>query len=257
MARVIAVISGKGGVGKTTVSLNLAAALVKRFAKRVTIVDCNVTTSHVGLHLGMYYHPTNLNKVLKDEAHINDAIHEHHTGIKVIPASLSLGDLKGVDMTKIKEKIESLHNHNDVIILDSGPGLGREAMSCLKAAEEVIYVTTPYIPAVMDIVRCREVVSELELKELGIVVNMREGEKHEMNRQEIEQLTRVPIIAEIPLDKDIKRSLSDKMPSVIHKPRARSSRPFFKLAASVVGEKYVSPNPVRKILQRLGIRTLF
>lgn len=257
MARVIAVISGKGGVGKTTVSLNIAAALVKRFSKRVTVVDCNVTTSHVGLHLGMYYHPANLNKVLKDEAHINDAIHEHHTGINVVPASLSLSDLKGVDMTRIKEKIDSLHNHNDVIILDSGPGLGREAMSCLKACEEVVYVTTPYIPAVMDIVRCREVVAEMGLKELGLVVNMREWDRHEMNRQEIEQLTRVPIIAEIPMDREVRRSLAEKMPSVLHKPRAKSSRPFFKLAALIAGEKYVSPNPVRDVLQRLGIRTLF
>jgi len=254
MARIIAVISGKGGVGKTTVALNLAAALVKKFGRRVTVVDCNVTTSHIGLHLGMYYHPINLNKVLKEEAHINDAIHEHHTGLKIVPASLSLSDLKGVDMTKIKEKIESLHNHNDIIILDSGPGLGREAMSCLRAAEEVIYVTTPYIPAVMDIVRCKEVVNELGLQELGVVVNMCERDRHEMSRQEIEQLTRLPIIAEIPHDRTIKRALAEKLPSVLYRPHAKSSKPFLRLAASIVGEKHVSPNPVKGILNRLGIR---
>jgi cell division ATPase MinD len=254
MARIIAVISGKGGVGKTTVTLNLAAALVKKFGRRVTVVDCNITTSHLGLHLGMYYHPINLNKVLKEEAHINDAIHEHHTGLRIVPASLSLSDLKGVDMTKIREKIESLQNHSDIIILDSGPGLGREAMSCLRAAEEVIYVTTPYIPAVMDIVRCKEVVNELGLKELGLVVNMRERDRHEMSRQEIEQLTRLPIIVEVPHDKVVKRAIAEKLPSVLYKPHAKSSKVFFKLAASIAGEKYLYTNPIRDVLNKLSIR---
>lgn len=256
MARIIAVISGKGGVGKTTVSLNLAAAIVKKFNRRVVVVDCNVTTSHLGLHLGMYYHPVSLNKVLRDEAHIRDAVHDHHSGLKVVPASLSLSELKGVDMTKIKDKLDSLADSHDIIILDSGPGLGREAMSCLKAAEEVIYVTTPYVPAVMDIVRCKDVVSELGLKELGLVVNMVERDRHEMGTKEIEQLTRLPVISHIPMDRAVKHSLAEKTPVTHHRPRSKSSRAFFRLAGTVVGERqvYREPGIIQGILEKMRIR---
>ncbi len=259
MARIIAVISGKGGVGKTTVSLNLAAAMVKKFNRRVTVVDCNVTTSHLGLHLGMYYHPVNLNKVLRDEAHIRDAVHDHHSGLRVVPASLSLSELKGVDMTKIKDKLDSLGESNDIIILDSGPGLGREAMSCLKAAEEIIYVTTPYVPSVMDIVRCKDVVSELGLKELGLVVNMVERDRHEMSTKEIEQLTRLSVISHIPLDRAIKHSLAEKMPVTHHRPRSKSSRAFFKLAGTVLGERemYREPGVIGGILHRFGVARVY
>ena len=51
MARIIGIVSGKGGVGKTTLGINLGAALAHHLKKNVTIVDCNVTTSHLGLYL--------------------------------------------------------------------------------------------------------------------------------------------------------------------------------------------------------------
>jgi len=256
MARTIAVISGKGGVGKTTVAINLAAALAKKFNRRVTVIDCNVTTSHLGLHLGMYYHPVSLNKVLRGEAHIHQAVHDHHSGIRVVPASLSITDLKGVDISRLSEKVEALDEHNDFVILDSGPGLGREAMSCIKAAEEVIYVTTPYTPAVMDVVRCKEVVSELGIKELGLVVNMVERERHEMTNQEIEQITRLPVISTVPYERAVKKSLAEKVPVVVLKPSGGSSRAFHRLAATVVGESAPEVPSLQSLLERIGLGRL-
>ena len=70
MTRVIGVISGKGGVGKTTVVANLGAIFAQKYKKDVVIVDCNVSTSHLGLYLGMYYTPITLKQVLKGDAEI-------------------------------------------------------------------------------------------------------------------------------------------------------------------------------------------
>ena len=242
MSRTIAVISGKGGVGKTTTALNLGAVLSNKFDKNVTIVDCNVTASHLGLHLGMYYHPTNINHVLKEESHIHDATHDHHDSkLKIVPASLSLDDLHGVDMSLLRDSIQHLGTHSDIVLLDGAPGLGREAMATIKAADEVLYVTTPYVPAVMDVVRTKDIVNELGKEELGIVVNMRENDRHEMNKEEIEQLTRLPVIGTVPHDKNVKRSLHKKMPVVLHKPRSKSSKAYHKLATTLTGESYETP----------------
>ena len=215
MSKIIGIVSGKGGVGKTTLTINLGSVLAQQFKKNVTVIDCNVTTSHLGLYLGMYYSPVTLNKVLRGESKIEDAIYEHFSGMKVIPASLSLSELDGIDITQIRSSIENILEKNDVILLDSAPGMGREALAALRAADGVIFVTTPYVPSVMDIVRCQEVVNELGIKSVGIVLNMVNKEKYEMSTDEIEQLTKLPVIASIPYDKNVNKSLAAKIPAAL------------------------------------------
>ena len=171
MGKIIGIVSGKGGTGKTTVAINLGTAISQHLKRSVTLIDCNVTTSHLGLHLGMYNHTIALNHVLREEHNIEDAVYDHFSGIKIIPASLSPKDLHGVDIVKLREKVRDIAYRNDMVFIDSCPGLGREAIGAIKACDEILYVTNPNIPAVMDIVRCQEVVSELGAKPLGIVQN--------------------------------------------------------------------------------------
>lgn len=253
MARIIGVVSGKGGVGKTTVTVNLGAVLAQNFKKRVTVIDCNVTTSHLGLYLGMYYSPITLNKVLRGESTIQEAVYEHFTGMKIVPASLSLSELEGVDITQIKNNIKVLNNDNDIIFLDSSPGLGREALACLRACDEVLYVTTPYVPSIMDVIRCQEVVNEIGLKPIGIVLNMIDKEKHEMTKKEIEQLTGLPVITSIPYDKNVKMALTEKLPVVVFKPYTSASKEFFKIAGSLIGETYKSNSLFSRLLNRFRL----
>jgi len=254
LARIISIISGKGGVGKTTVGLNLGASLAKHFKKNVTLVDCNVTTSHVGLYLGMYYCPITLNKVLRGEYDINEAVNEHYSGMNVVPASLSLSDLDGVDITELRNKLKGLFNDNDIILLDASPGLGREGVASLKASDEVLYVTNPYIPFVMDIVRCQEVANEVGVKPLGVVVNMANNKKYEMTKSEIEELTKLPVIATIPHDKNVHRSLTLKMPVVLFKPYSAASKELIKLSSNLIGETYKVEGRIARFLKKLRLR---
>jgi septum site-determining protein MinD len=73
LVRIIDVCSGKGGVGKTTVAANLGLAL-QNFGKKVAVVDCNLTTSHLGLLFGFHNYPITLNNFLKGEARMEDII---------------------------------------------------------------------------------------------------------------------------------------------------------------------------------------
>ena len=243
--------SGKGGVGKTTLVVNLGAVLAQHFKKKVTAVDCNVTASHLGLHLGMYYWPATLNKVLRGENSVEEAIYKHFSGMKVIPASLSLVELEGVDVGKIKNGIEPVFEDNDLVLLDTSPGLGREAISALKSSEEVIYVTTPFFPSVLDVVRTHEVAKELGVKPIGVVLNMVKRERHEMSKVEVEQLTGLPVIATVPYDKNVEKSLVTKMPVVNLNPNAAASKEFFKLAASLIGVPYKTESLLSKIIDKI------
>ena len=254
MARIIAIASGKGGVGKTTVALNLGTVLAYYFNKEVILIDCNVTTSHLGMYLGMYYSPVTLNKVLRGEVSMKEAVYDHFGGMKIVPASLSLSDLEGVDVTKLREKINLIADENEIIFLDAAPGLGRESIAALKAADEVLFVTTPYVPAVMDIVRSMEVVNEIGIRPLGIVLNMVEKEKYEMTPQEVEQLTRIPVIASIPFDKNIHKSLVEKLPVIVFKPNSKASKAFMELSMSLVGYSFEKKSIFSRIADKLRFR---
>ncbi len=236
LTRVIGVISGKGGVGKTTIVANLGAALASQFKTDVTIVDCNITTAHLGLHLGMYYSPSTINKALTGELPIDNTMYEHFTGMKIIPASLSLKDLSGVDMFNLKSTIKNLYGKTDLVILDAAPGLGREATAAIRASHEVVFVTTPFVPAVMDIVKLKRVIDELDIKTNGIVLNMVRREKYELTKDDVERLTEIPVISIIPEDRNVPKSLAAKVPSVILHPESPASREFTTLAAKLIGE---------------------
>ncbi len=237
MSRVISISSGKGGVGKTTVATNLAAALSFKFKDSVIVVDCNITASHLGLHFGKYYYPVNLNHVLRGEADLKDAIYEHSHGIKFIPASLSFKDLKRTDIGEIKKLISELKKEADFIILDTAPGLGRETMSVLRASDEVIFVSTLFTPSIADLIRCNEAVKEMDTRALGIVLNM-SSRRDELSKEEVESLVGLPVLEVIPTDKNILKSLIARQPVVLYKPKCRVSRKFYSIAAQIKGVEY-------------------
>jgi septum site-determining protein MinD len=238
LTRTIAIVSGKGGVGKTTVVTNLGMVLVSHFKKDVIIVDCNITTSHLGLYFGMYYYPVTLNQVLKGEAKIDSAIYNHFSGLKLIPASLSVEDLEGVDISKLKRSLKKLLGKTDFILLDSAPGLGREAMATFNACDEIIYVTTPYVPSISDVIRCKRVAEDVNVKEIGVVLNMTRNEKHELTKEDVEKLIELPVIASIPYDRKVLESLSMKIPIVVLESNSKISKEFVRLAGVLLGKEY-------------------
>lgn len=235
MGRRIGVISGKGGVGKTTVVANLGAALAKKFEKDVAVVDCNLTTSHLSLSLGMYYCPVTLNHLLRGEAKIKDAIYNHPSGMKIIPASIRLAELVGVDSTKLKRIVDRLHRKADIVLLDSSPGLGKEALATIEASKEIILVTNPNLPAVTDVIKCKELLRDFNKKPIGVVMNMVSRKGYELSRREVEILTELPVIASIPHDNNVHKSLAHRVPLVMHKPRSSASRELTRLAGNLIG----------------------
>jgi septum site-determining protein MinD len=239
MTRIIGVVSGKGGVGKTTLVANMGAMLAGRFGKRIIAVDCNVSTSHLGLYLGMYYYPVSLNQVLSGEASIEEAIYNYSVpGMQIIPASLSRDELRGVDVSLLKNAIKGLFGKADLILLDAAPGLGREAMAAMRASDEVVFVTTPFVPPVVDVIKCNQAARDVGAKPLGVALNMTGEGRHELTPQEVEQLVELPVIASIPRDKAVLRSLSARVPLMDLSPRSAATREIARLAAFVLGEDY-------------------
>jgi len=248
MTRIISVVSGKGGVGKTTTVTNLAGALVNQ-GKSVIILDADIATPNLSLHLGIPFYPFTLHDALKKKIPITSALYEHPSGIKIIPASLSLDDLQGTDINKLDTHILHLLGQADYVVIDAAPGLGEEAQAAITVSDEILIVTNPEIPAVTDALKTVKIAQELGTKILGVVVNRKKELKHELSHDDIYSMLEHDIIATIPEDIAIPRSISLKNPAVISKPKSKSSRAFIKLAYKVTGESDLEDN--RNWLQRV------
>jgi len=237
MTRIIGIASGKGGVGKTTFATNLAIALT-RFSKKVVLIDCNITTPHLSYYLGADVYSYTINDVLKKKVDIELAMSNYHD-VMFLPASTNIADLANVDIRDLKTHVRKLDMPMiDFVLLDSAPGLGREAVSSLEACDEVFFITTPTIPNLMDVRRCTDVVRELNHKELSLVLNMVEGTKYEFPQKEVEKMIKMPILGRIPFDKNVVDSAALGEPVLLSKPDSPASIEYMKIGAVIIGGTY-------------------
>jgi len=235
MARIIVIVSGKGGVGKTTTAINLGASLNK-LNKEVIVIDANLNTPNVGIHLGAPIVPVTLNHVLKGKASIEDAIYEHSSGTKIIPSSLSIKELTKFNTKKIPQIANELRNRCDYIIFDAAAGFGEEVIATMNAADEMIIVTNPEMPAVTDALKVVKVARDMGKAINGIIVTRNRNARYEMPISSIKSMLETQIIGVIPEDKSVKEALNRRDAVVHTHPRSRVSKKYIEIARKINGE---------------------
>lgn len=148
--RVIAITSGKGGVGKSNVSINFALGLREQ-GQRVLIFDADVGFADVEVLLGV--HPQHTVIDVLNGMSIWDAIAYDRTGLPFLSAGngvLDIHDLSDEQMTHLLTEMSKLQDKFDVILIDSGAGMGRNIAKLLSAADDIFLVTTPEPTAIAD-----------------------------------------------------------------------------------------------------------
>lgn len=236
MTTTISILSAKGGVGKTTTTANLGAALTQ-MKRDIVVLDGNITTPNLSLHLGIPLYPVTLHDVLKRRADIEDALYTHNTGLRIIPASLSADSLRGANADRLESILLDLIGKTEFILIDGAAGLGKEAIAAAKASDQILMVTNPELPAVTDALKGIKTI-ENKSEILGIVVNRVNKHKHEMSLEEVETMLDYPVIGVIPEDKNVPKAISMKIPVVNFSPRSRAAREFKRLAANLIGEDF-------------------
>jgi len=237
MSKIISILGGKGGIGKTVSAINLGVAL-NEFDKSSIVIDGNLTTPNIGIYLGMPVVPVTLHHVLQKKNDIKEAMYLHPSGIKVIPGDISTSQLKNVDPLKLEKVMVELEGLADYIIIDAAAGLGREAIAAIKASDNVLIVTNPEMPAVCDALKSIQIVKEMKKQVLGVVLTRSRNDGLDMNTRDIEKMLEYPIIGVIPEDNNVRKSMVLKNPVTFLHPKSEASVAYKKLAANLTGNKY-------------------
>lgn len=169
----IAVTSGKGGVGKTSVVVNLAVALA-RLHRKVAILDADFGLGNVDVLLGLApaFH---LGHLLAGEKQIADILVPGPLGIQIIPASSGLRDLTAltpVQWQRLAEALETISTEVDFLLIDTAAGISDNVIDLLSGLQRVLVVTSLEPSAIVDAYAILKILSaEPADKEIGILVN--------------------------------------------------------------------------------------
>ena len=233
MGKSIGVLSLKGGVGKTSSVIALGDSIAN-LGKKVLLIDGNLTMPNLGLHLNSFYSPITLHHVLARKNNPKDAIYK--TGsFDFIPASI-FNNLQ-TNPLELKDKIKTLKRKYDAILLDSSPALNEETLGVMLASDEIIVLTTPDVPSLGSTVKAVKIARQRGLPIVGIVITKSNGKDFDLSLKEIEETLDVPVLAVIPYDINMQKSVSEFMPLTSYKPSSKASREYKKLAATLVGER--------------------
>ena len=257
MSKIIVITSGKGGVGKTTTAINLAAAM-NYFGKDVLVIDGNLSTPNVGIHLNAPEVPINLNHVLKGDAEPFEAVYKHESGMKIMPASLSVKELRKTKPEKMKDFKKDFKKIAEYVIVDCAAGLGHEATCAIEIADELIIVTNPEMPAITDALKTVKLAEQLKKPVKGVIVTRVKKDDIELQPDIVREMLESSIIGMVPEDNAVRKSISMKNAVVHSHPKSKAARAYKEIAAKVLNIPYDSDydkeKPWDRFLRMIGFK---
>lgn len=257
MIRAYTLASGKGGTGKTTVTVNLGTSLAQ-LGKETYILDADIGMANIGLILGLEGVPITLHEVLAGKATIDDAIYEGPSGVKVVPSGISLQGFQQANPERMRDVMKSLVSRCEFLLIDAPAGISKDGVVALAIADEVILVVNPELSSMADALKTKILTEMVGGKVFGAILNRAGMENTELRRHSVEDVLGVRVIDMIPEDSNVRRAAAYKTPVVLKYPTSESSRAFRRIAAELAGYEYTDESDKVKegFIERLA-RTLF
>jgi len=237
MVKVYTIASGKGGTGKTTVSVNLGTMLAQ-LGKETYLMDADIGMANVGLLLGLQDVPVTLHEVLAGTAEVSDAIYNGPAGMKVIPSGISLQGFQQADPDKIRDVMGELVKKCEFLLIDAPAGISKDGVVPLAVADEVILVVNPELSSIVDALKTKILTEVVGGHVLGCIINRIDQEKTDVITRKMEKVLGVPVIGLIPDDANIRRAASAKTPIVIRFPASPASKAIKRIASDLAGVAY-------------------
>jgi len=263
-ARVITVTSGKGGVGKTSISINLAIQL-KRLGKRVVVFDADFGLANIEVMLGV--RPQyNLADMMFRGKDLADIITQGEEGIGFISGGSGIQELASMNREQVMfltSRLIALDKFADVIIVDTGAGISDSVLEFVLASTEVLLVATPEPTSITDAYALLKALNRKEefVKEdtsIKMISNRVKNDEEGLNVYEkmsvvSDKFLHIPItyLGPVPMDEQISKAVMRQKPVSVIQPDAPSAR-----AIKQIAEKLLELEP-EEISDKRGMFQLF
>jgi len=243
MVKVIAVTGGKGGVGKTNVTLNLAMAMAQ-MGKKVLVLDADLGLANCDVMLGLRVE-RNLSHVLSGEAELDDILIEGPFGIRIVPATSgtqSMTELSPAEHAGLIRAFSELRQNFDVLLVDTAAGISDMVLSFSRASQDVLVVVCDEPSSITDAYALMKVLSrEHAVRKFKIVANMVRSLKE--GQELFAKLSRVAdrfldvtleLVATIPFDENVRKAARKQKAFVEAFPKTPASLAVKTLATRAV-----------------------
>ena len=258
-----AVTSGKGGVGKSTLSLNLGIALAAE-GKRVLLIDADLGLANIDILLGISPE-NNLQDLLSGQASAFDVIVEGPEGLSILPSASGIGESEAwreEDGRRLGEELARLERAFDLILIDTGAGISNKVTDFVLSADRAIIVATPEPTSIADAYAMIKVATgEREDLPVGLVINRARSprEAHELHEKFEEIVGRfldIPIdrIGHVVEDQEVEQATRNQLPLVLSNPNSEATRCIKKLRAELARMLDSTDRQQPGLFQRLKAR---
>ena len=252
--RVVAVTSGKGGVGKTNIVLNLCMAL-SRLDRRVFLLDADMGLANVDVLLGLTPEFT-LEHVLNGQKEIQDVVLTAPGGFRILPSSSGISEL--AEMTYEQQMhlfsvLSGIGSEIDYLFIDTGAGISSNVLRFNASASEVIVVANPEPTAITDAYALMKLLSIKDhLREFSLIANSVNSEAdgnsvyRRLNQVCTQYLNvKLSFLGSIPYDKAVRKAVRLQNPVLSSFPTAPASRSLLQIAHRLEQRAPAHPVPAR------------
>lgn len=220
----IAVASGKGGVGKTTIATNLALAFAK-LGRKCLLIDFDLSMPAVDIAMGIRYEKS-LKDALFSEVEVEECIHNVN-GCDVIPSSpIPAFFNKKENVRRLQSFIDRIKEKYEIILMDFPPGSNIELLDEFKDMS-LILVANPDRPSLVNLYNIKVLAQERGREVIGLVLNKAHGD---VDIENIEEMLEIPVIAVLPEDNRVRESFNEGVPVVVKDEEREFSREIVDLA---------------------------
>ena len=251
--KVISVVSGKGGVGKSNFSLNFAIGL-SQAGYRVALFDLDIGMANVDILMGLST-PYNIVDMIENELSIWDIIQTGPEDIHFISGGsgfTNIFKLNEVKFNRFIQQMEHLQNKFDYIILDMGAGVTETSLKFILSSHESILVTTPEPTSITDAyamlkylhkqnseLPCKVLINRIESDKEGISTgdNLKRGVRQFLNKE-------ITIQGYLPNDKIVLKAVKTQKPFLLLDPNGKMSKAFNKIVSNYTGESKIVDKPM-------------
>jgi septum site-determining protein MinD len=253
-SRIFAIASGKGGTGKTTLSVNIATALAG-FGKKTLLIDADLGMPNVGMFMQLGTISTNLYDVLIGNAEIRDAIYDGPSGLKVLPCSLSLKSYQNSNIERLKKAIEPIKDEYDCIIIDTPPGLNKNTLVPFQIADKIVLVVNEDVTSIVDTLKSASIAKSYGKSIEGVIVNRVNGKLEKNLEEKIQNTLGMKILAQVPNDPAIAKALTLQTPVVIKYPQSEATLAIKRTAVMIAGMNMpeYELQPVEPLVPKKGL----